>query len=68
MSADVIDLRPIFEREYPDAREHAARLADHNLYTAVERYKSLFGGAITAARLKQIAAGIEYFERPEEAQ
>lgn len=57
--ADIIDLRPILLREFPDPLA-AQRDADRALHFAIQRYKAAYGEEITALRLKQVAAGIEY--------
>ena len=60
MSADIIDLRPILLREFPDPLA-AQRDADRALHFAIQRHKVAYGEEITALKLKQVAAGIEYF-------
>lgn len=60
MSADIIDLRAIFEREHPDA-EFARRAADRALHLAVQAHKAAYCETITIARLKQIVAATEFF-------
>ncbi len=58
--ADIIDLRPILIRDFPDPIA-AQRDADRALHFAIQRHKAAYGEHITALRLKQVAAGIEYF-------
>lgn len=60
MSADIIDLRAIFEREHPDA-EFARRAADRALHLAIQAHKAAHCETITMARLKQIVAATEFF-------
>ena len=60
MSAEIIYLWPILEREFLDPMA-AQRDSDRVLHFAVQRHKAAYGDEITIARLRQIATGIEYF-------
>ena len=60
MSAEIIDLRPILAREFPDPLA-AQRDADRTLHFAIQRYKAAYCEEICLARLKQIVAGMEFF-------
>lgn len=59
MSAEIIDLRPILEREFPDPLA-SQRDADRALHFAIQRHKAAYGEAYTLARMKQIVAGMEF--------
>lgn len=59
MSAEIIDLRQILEREFADPAA-SQREADRTLHFAIQRHKAAYGERFTSARLKQIAFGIDY--------
>lgn len=60
MSAEIIDLRPILMREFPDPIA-AQRAADRVLHFAIQQHKAAYGEALTCASLKKIVAGMEFF-------
>lgn len=59
MSADIIDLRPILIREFPDPIA-AQREADRVLHFAIQQHKAAYGEGYTLVRIKQIVAGMEF--------
>ena len=66
LSAEIIDLRPILEREFTDPLA-AQRDADRALHFAIQRHKAAYGEAYTLARLKQTVCGMEFVREVEQA-
>lgn len=62
MSAEIIRLRPISTLDDPvEIQRLARREADYAIHMAVQRHKWAYGGEHTLLRLKQIVAGMEFF-------
>ncbi len=62
MSAEIVSLHPIKLMQDPDETSRLAKQsADQSIHMAVQRHKWAYGEEYTLLRLKQIVAGMEYY-------